>query len=38
MTGRSALLKKLAGNPWVLSCASFVLTALLIRSTSVALF
>jgi hypothetical protein len=32
------LLKKLAANPWALSAISFVLSALLIRSNSLAFF
>lgn len=34
----SGLLNRLAGSPWALSCTSFVLTALLIRSNSISLF
>jgi len=32
------LLNKLFASPWVLSCTSFALTALLIRSNSLAVF
>jgi len=32
------LLNKFAANPWVLSCTSFMLTALLIRSNSLGVF
>ena len=32
------LLNKLTASPWVISCTSFVLTALVIRSGSLAVF
>jgi hypothetical protein len=31
-------LNRLAANPWVLSCTSFILTAVLIRSDCLSLF
>ena len=31
-------LKKLAASPWVLSCTSFMLTALLIRTDALTVF
>jgi hypothetical protein len=35
---RMKLLNKLAASPWAISCTSFVLTALLIRSNGLDVF
>ena len=34
----AAMLNRLVSSPWALSCGSFVLTALLIRSNSLSFF
>ena len=34
----SKLLSRLAASPWLISCTSFVATALLIRSTDLSIF
>ena len=35
MTGMSNMLKRLTRSPWALSCASFAVTALLIRANGI---
>jgi hypothetical protein len=37
-TRTSKLLNRIAANPWILSCGSFVLTALVVRSNDLSPF
>ena len=38
MSGISKLLNRLAASPWALSCGTFMLTAVVIRSNSFSFF